>query len=127
MAKRTNVIYQGVTVALPKGVRSLTADMKATIDAEYSDRRWSAAQGKKCRGVFFNRDTFVLRCNKNRGKKESHWSPKRQAYTMAGGKVIKAGGMSTSAKSRFKRQKARGELCLRKGLFTSKGCRRSKK
>ncbi len=128
MAKRTNVRYQGVKIALPKGARTLTADMKATIDAEYSDRRWNLAKGDKCRGVFFTRANFVLRCDKNRGKSKRVVNPKTGRKVT---KVVKVGGMSKAAKTRFSRQQRRGELCLRKTktsgkvkLFTSERCRK---
>lgn len=124
MAKRTTVQYQGVKIALPRGARSLTSDMKATIDAEYSDRRWSAAKGGKCRGVFFNRDTFVLRCDKNRKKTRRVKNPKTGRKRTV---VVKKGGMSTAAKRRFDRQRRAGELCIRNGLFTTERCRKARK
>ena len=125
MAKRTNVTYQGVKISLPKGARALTSAMKATIDAEYSDRRWNQAKGDKCRGVFFTRDNFVLRCDKNRGKTKRVVNPKTGRKIT---KTVKAGGMSTSAKRRFAKQRRAGELCLKgkkgKRRFSSTGCRR---
>jgi hypothetical protein len=140
--KRKYVTWQNVKIALPKGATSLTPAMKATIDAEYSDRRWSAAKGKACRGIFWGRNNFVLRCDKNRSKKSTtagrcvQWAagqygerclkragaskkPGGRAIpgrrTTRGGEILKAGGLTKAAKRRF----SRGELCLRKGKIST--------
>lgn len=86
--KRTNARYDGVTVALPCGSKKLSAAHKATIDAEYTDAAWKRAKAAGCRGVFFTKGRFALRC------------PNRK--------------LSTSAKSRFKRMKRQGEICFKK-------------
>lgn len=134
--KRKYVTWDNVKIALPKGATKLTPAMKATIDAEYSARRWSAAKGKtrkgqpKCRGVFFTRDRFVLRCETNRGVKTTtagrcvKWAegqfgvrclkragaakkpggrPVPGRRTTRGGAYKKVGGMSKAAKRRYRR------------------------
>jgi hypothetical protein len=82
------VKYDGVTVALPCGSKSLTASHKAAIDAEYTDAAWRKAKSAGCRGVFFTKSRFGLRC------------PNRK--------------LKTSAKKRFNRMKRQGEICLKK-------------
>jgi len=99
--KRKKVSWQGVSIALPCGAKSLSSAHKAALDDEFTQAQWNKAKGGKCRVIFYSRDRVAMRCDSNRG-----------------------GGMSRAAKKRFKRQLRAGDLCFkkrgRKRLFSNR-------
>ena len=143
--KRTKAVWEGVTIALPCGSKKLSTAHKDVIDATVTDGEWSSAKGKKCRGVFYNANSFALRCDRNRAKVSARPHTKRApAGNPKGAKksrpmrlaairktkrasITKKGGSERTAETRYKRMRRAGAVC-RKGSgknkkFASRGCR----